>query len=43
MLTKSKIDEFPQKYALIPRQRRQLMRQDREIVDFTRSRVKNKA
>ena len=40
-LTKSKLTNFLKKYALIPRQWRRLTRRDREVVDFTRSRVKN--
>ena len=36
-----KIDKFSQKYALNPRQWCHFTRRDREVVDFTRSRVKN--
>ena len=38
-----KIDLIWSKIALIPRQWRHLTRRDREVVDFTRSHVKNKA
>ena len=40
-LDQVKIDEFSQKYALNPRQRRHLTRRNREVLDFTWSHVKN--
>ena len=36
-----KIDKIDQIFALIPRQRRHLMDQDRVVINCTRSRVKN--